>query len=481
MSKTSRLNLNRKANPPKDSGHSGVGVAGVIRADAVQANAFLANYVDDEPAEAVYRREIFEGRPHTVFPVIMAIEGVLNEALVPELELEKSVPAWNGRPVALLHPEEMGLPISAAAYPDVFERRIGTVFGTFMDAKRLKAELWIDEKKMDHLGASDLLASMLGGEIVEVSTGYFSDDIVEQSEFNGAPYIVRHTNLRPDHLALLPGQVGACSIADGCGAPRVNADKSSMSTKIRNALDTLAKAVGVHTNTCDCQECKSMNKLAKVKADFEKFKLFANEKFLIAVNAALALATDSAFKANKALESKHLKMLEDMDEGQLDMMRAMIEAYKATDPAAAADEDVTDPPLEDNDDNGEPKDMKANRKPGDPIQITKKELDALVANAAQAAVTKALATELPAQAARSAIVSKLKANEANPFSDEELATLPVAALEKTEAALRPADYSGHGGFSVHSGASDDDEPLAIATNARQAAAAKARDDRRSKH
>lgn len=464
-----RIKANKR---PPDSAKSALGVAGIVGKKAVAANALLANFEELEPDPAVYRREIFDGRTHTVFPVVMAVEGVLNDALVSAQELEKSVPAWNGRPVALLHPEELGAPISASASPDVLERRVGTLFNASMDGKRLKAELWLDDQKMDHLGASDLVASMLAGEIVEVSTGYFSDDIVEQDEFNGTPYSIRHTNLRPDHLALLPGQVGACSIADGCGAPRVN-HREGLGVKVREALKVLSKAVGIHANACDCQECQAMNKLAQVRENFEKLKLFANAKFLAAVNAALGLADDSAFKANAALESKHLKMLEGMDEGQLDMMAAMIQAYKATDPAAAAEDDVTDPPED-------PEAMKQNQqgktKADEPVTLTKGELDKLIANGARAAIADYAKTELP----RAAVVEKLKANAKNPFSDEELASLPVSALEKTELALRSDDYSGVGGFSVHA-AAEDDEPLAVVANRRAAEAAKARDDRRRAH
>lgn len=215
-----------------------------------------------------------------------------------------------------------------------------------------------------------------------------------------------------------------------------------------------------------------MNKLEAVREDFKKLKLFANAKFLAAVNAALGLADAAALKANATLESKHLKMLEDMDEGQLDMMAAMIQAYKSTDPAKAAATDDTDPPAGD-DPNMQ---TKTNRKSGEPIQITKGELDALVANAAKAAVADYAKTVLPEASARADVVAKLKANAANPFSDEELASLPVTALEKTELALRPADYAGAPGFSVHAGVGDD-EPMAVTANRRREEAEKARRER----
>lgn len=215
-----------------------------------------------------------------------------------------------------------------------------------------------------------------------------------------------------------------------------------------------------------------MNKLESVREDFKKLKLFANAKFLAAVNAALGLADAAALKVNAALESKHLKMLEDMDEGQLDMMAAMIQAYKSTEPAKAAEGDTDPPPEEDPN-----MQTKTNRKAGEPIQITKAELDTLVANAAQKAVADYAKTALPEASARAEVVGRLKANAANPFSDEELASLPVAALEKTELALRPADYSGGPGFSVHASMPGDDEPMAVTANRRREESEKARRER----
>ena len=57
-----------------------------------------------------------------------------------------------------------------------------------------------------------------------------------------------------------------------------------------------------------------------------------------------------------------------------------------------------------------------------------------------------------AQLARSEVKSKLLANSANTFSEEEIDSLPVATLEKYEKSIRPVDYSGQGGFSTHRGA-----------------------------
>jgi len=60
--------------------------------------------------------------------------------------------------------------------------------------------------------------------LIEVSVGVFSDEEVEQGEWNGEQYMAIAKGLRPDHLAILPDMIGACSIEDGCGI-RLNSNK----------------------------------------------------------------------------------------------------------------------------------------------------------------------------------------------------------------------------------------------------------------
>ena len=56
------------------------------------------------------------------------------------------------------------------------------------------------------------------GEMMEVSTGLFSEIEPKPGVFKGRHYKGVVRNLRPDHLAILPDSIGACSIADGAGA-----------------------------------------------------------------------------------------------------------------------------------------------------------------------------------------------------------------------------------------------------------------------
>lgn len=189
------------------------------------------------------RTEELDGRTFRVVPVIPAVgDNVMNEALVPTVEWLRSLPSWNGRPLPVNHPEHNGMPISAND-PAVLERtNVGFLFNARFDdmaedsggnvsGGKFKAEAWIDVDKAQRV-APDVLAALDEGRL-EVSTAYFADDEPEQGEHDGKPYRVVHRNLRPDHVALLPNTVGACSWEDGCGAPRTHGGKMKI-----NALET---------------------------------------------------------------------------------------------------------------------------------------------------------------------------------------------------------------------------------------------------
>lgn len=163
-----------------------------------------------------------EGRPHFVVPMVMVVEGVLNGSngplLYPADELARSVIAWNGRPVVVDHPSLHG--VSYAGDPVVFNRqKIGTVFNASMDGRRLKAEAWIDAERVAVVDRR-VLDTIYNRQMMEVSTGLFTDNDEASGEFNGTRYLAVARNYRPDHLAVLPDKIGACSIADGAGLVR---------------------------------------------------------------------------------------------------------------------------------------------------------------------------------------------------------------------------------------------------------------------
>lgn len=182
-------------------------------------------------ASAPLRRATLEGEEHVVAPVVAAIEGVLNGVFVSAEELGRYVQAWNGIPIPILHPESSGQHISANSPQVIEQQTVGRFFNARMDGPKLKGEVWINVRKAQQV-APGLIEAMENGEMFEVSTAYFSDMIEANGTYNGREYRGAHVHLRPDHLALLPGEVGACSIADGCGCPRLNHQEANMHVNI---------------------------------------------------------------------------------------------------------------------------------------------------------------------------------------------------------------------------------------------------------
>lgn len=162
-----------------------------------------------------------EGREHVVVPCVMMVEGVHRGSRGPlfysTAELSKSAPFWNGRPVVVYHPSLESSQGGSAGDPEVFNgQRIGTIFNARMDRKRLLAEAWIDLVRAAEVDGR-VIKAIVQKSMMELSTGVFTDNEMTEGVWNGEDYIGIATNLRADHLAVLPDQKGACSIADGAG------------------------------------------------------------------------------------------------------------------------------------------------------------------------------------------------------------------------------------------------------------------------
>lgn len=174
-------------------------------------------------ATGSYRHQ-FDGREYLIVPTVALKAGVVNQQLAPLDEISRYVEAWNGRPLPVRHPRKDGKYVTANQ-PDVIANQVvGHFYNARLDGEKLLGELWIDVEKAQKLGGDALtvLNRLEAGEPVEVSTAYFSDLEPGEGVVNGKQYVGIQRNLRPDHIALLPDEVGACSWKDGCGAPRVN-------------------------------------------------------------------------------------------------------------------------------------------------------------------------------------------------------------------------------------------------------------------
>lgn len=165
------------------------------------------------------RNEEVGGVAYSIVPVVMMVEGVHAGSEGPVLYTREALSefsnAWNGSPIPIDHPMVNGIPVSCNS-PEYRAKAIGAIYNTTFEDGKLKAEVWLETLK-----SQSILSMIQNGDIVEVSTGMFANNIPETGIFNGAQYIARATRITPDHLAILPNKKGACSAEAGCGI-RVN-------------------------------------------------------------------------------------------------------------------------------------------------------------------------------------------------------------------------------------------------------------------
>jgi hypothetical protein len=172
------------------------------------------------------RRATRNGREYLIADMTLIVPGVLNGSrgplYYPPDEIERSADSWNDIPIVVYHPTKNGQGISGRA-PDVLDMsKIGRVYNAVVDrhTNKLKAEGWFDIERTRKVDPR-VLSSIESGRPIEISTGLFTDNEPRPGVFNGKrgkrsyTYVAR--NYRPDHLAILPDQTGACSLADGCG------------------------------------------------------------------------------------------------------------------------------------------------------------------------------------------------------------------------------------------------------------------------
>lgn len=169
------------------------------------------------------RHDQMEGRAYLVVPVIMLTEGVhkgSNGALYyPAEELSKVPGVWNMKPIVVYHPSMNGQAVSACDPVIITNRKVGLVMNTTFADGKLKAEAWLEEDRMAKVD-DRIMGFLETGKVMEVSTGLFTENEATPGEWNGKEYDVIARNYRPDHLALLPDKIGACSIEDGAGLLR---------------------------------------------------------------------------------------------------------------------------------------------------------------------------------------------------------------------------------------------------------------------
>jgi len=170
------------------------------------------------------RSDTLMGRDFRVFPAVLVKSKVLKNNLgstfLPADEIKASVDAWNATPVLIRHPTQRGQPISARNPKVLNSKGVGFVFEAAYDEERqaLTGEVWIERERAANVkdGAA-VLKRVEQGQPGELSTGFGLTLDQSGGAHNGERYDVTLRNLRPDHLALLVEETGACSVTDGCG------------------------------------------------------------------------------------------------------------------------------------------------------------------------------------------------------------------------------------------------------------------------
>lgn len=198
------------------------------------------------------RRETRNGREYLVAPATLIVPGVLNGSkgrlFYPPEEVSKDPWAWNGMPMVVYHPTSNGQHVSGRD-PDIIEKfGVGNIYRAQANGK-LSAEAWFDVEATRRVD-NRILRKLERNEPIELSTGLFTENEPTAGTYNGQPYDAIARNYKPDHLAILPDQTGACSLRDGCGV-LVNAHKPlTRAQLVRRLLSRLAVNAGINQPKC---------------------------------------------------------------------------------------------------------------------------------------------------------------------------------------------------------------------------------------
>ena len=267
----------------------------------------------------------FEGKTHYAIPTILITEGVHNKIYYPGTELSKFPEAWNGRPIPFTHPEKRGQPITANS-PRIHE---DMVTGKMFDCKyldgdpkgvgveklgRLTGMAYVDKEKAQKL-SPEFIQKLNDNQMIEVSTGLFTEDDFTPGTWNGEKFEATAKNYRPDHLAILLHDVGACSIKDGAGMPRVNSEDEMKGFKSLGGAGS--GNFGHSGRPGELGGCgggsdatgSELNKMGKDVKQSDKVGIDAKEKVAVAdkIKSALAITNTKWHEASKKLVDEQSK------------------------------------------------------------------------------------------------------------------------------------------------------------------------------
>jgi len=184
----------------------------------------FVNYTLRLESSGKVRTEYLEGQSCLVAPCRMLVEGVHNGSMGPgyysKEEIASKPSVWNHMPIMVGHPKNSkGDYISARSSAGVLNAsKIGILLNTKAteDGKYLDTEAWFVESRVKQID-NRIYEALQNNTPMEVSTGLDATVIPTSGIWNSEKYDFIVTNFEPDHLAILPDQIGACSLQDGAG------------------------------------------------------------------------------------------------------------------------------------------------------------------------------------------------------------------------------------------------------------------------
>lgn len=199
------------------------------------------------------RNDSMEDKDWLVVPTQMITEGVHSgsggKIYYPPDELAKAVNIADHKPVVVYHPQVNGTYVSACDRDQLDVRKVGMLLNTAYNGEttKLSADAYLEPSRLDKVD-NRIAAAIDNNQMMEVSTGFFMTLEKKKGVWNDEEYDFIAHDLQLDHLAILPDQKGACSIADGAGLLRANNELRQLMVNemshdsIRRLLSTLIAA-----------------------------------------------------------------------------------------------------------------------------------------------------------------------------------------------------------------------------------------------
>lgn len=198
-----------------------------------------------------------EGKEYYVFPVKILKQGVLNKTLFRGREIKRFLKSWDLKPIVVNHPtNRYGEHISASSPKVLQQSKVGFLMRNKWDGEFQTAEAWVDKDRVKKIDPR-IEAFIERGWTMEVSSGLFSRSLQKRGSFGGKNFKQIATTYQPDHLALLPDDIGACSLKDGCGM--FTASKALSPKKMKMVEKAITNALAGNGKKCSCKQNKETN------------------------------------------------------------------------------------------------------------------------------------------------------------------------------------------------------------------------------